>query len=222
MECDAQRRSDFQKKLEKGKSAVMEDEKKINTAMNLIVGVQKKFTEWRKRSLIFAGTLLGWYRQCSLIPYDHDVDVVSWIDDFEPWIQNFFVKNKVGPRIDRVFGRPNDSLEFRMRYPGPWTLDLFWLYRTKDFTWLGIQTFDKKHTKKISIYPPFERICTAELHGYMVYAPCNAEELLKHEYGEKTWNQPKKKYSYASDAKNWRKNGTWTDAEWKNEVFLKF
>ena len=57
----------------------------------------------------------GWYRQCSLIPHDHDVDTVSWIEDFEPWIQDFFIKNKQngGPYIDRVFGLKDDSLEFR-------------------------------------------------------------------------------------------------------------
>ena len=42
------------------------------------------------------------------------MDTAAWIEDFEPWIQDFFIKNKQnGPYIDRVFGLKDDSLEFR-------------------------------------------------------------------------------------------------------------
>ena len=91
------------------------------------------------------------------------------------------------------------------------------------------------------------------LCSYLVYVPCNVEQLVRHQYGENTWNKPTKNYRYIwgrvsseapppnltnykrcsflpiyflfrywIDAKNYRKNGTWTDEQWKNEANLKF
>ena len=170
---------------------------------------------WHRRNWIFAGTLLGWYRQCSLIPHDKDMDTASWIHYFEDWMIPYF---KTHPTLKMYvkFGRPDDSLEFKMGHKNKRTIDLFWLYPLsgKNQSWVGIQTFDGKYTKKISLYPNIRRICTADLHGYLVNIPCNFVDLIHLEYGANTWNKPNSNYNYAKDANNWRINGTWTKKQW--------
>ena len=57
--------------------------------------LQRSMAVWEKRNWIFAGTLLGWYRQCSLIPHDLDMDTASWIHDFEDWMIEFYRKHSL-------------------------------------------------------------------------------------------------------------------------------
>jgi hypothetical protein len=102
-------------------------------------------------------------------------------------------------KIIRVFGRQDDSLEYKLTGWGTYSLDLFWMYHAKNYSWLGIQTFDKKHTKKISVYPDFRKICTGELHGYRVYVPCDTRSIIETEYGKQTWFEPKTKYRCSYD-----------------------
>ena len=64
-----------------------------------------------------------------------------------------------------------------------------------------------------------KQICSADLHGYLVFIPCNVLPLIEIEYG-KNFMDPNPKIKYAIDAHNWRINGTWTKKQWKGgEVY---
>lgn len=221
--CDGVRTAAFAKKcLKPTKLDPAKDKARIKSEMSLITGLQRSMAVWEKRNWIFAGTLLGWYRQCSLIPHDLDMDTASWIHDFEDWMIEHYRQHPL-LKMYVKFGLKDDSLEFKMGNKRKRTIDLFWMYPgpAKNQSWLGIQTFDGKYTKKVSFYPEITRICTADLHGYLVYVPCDTWSIIKMEYGEKHWFEPNPKYDYKKDAFNWRINGTWTAKQWKGGAVYK-
>lgn len=226
--CDENRAAVFAKKSTKPTQLdPIKDAARIKWDMGLIITLQRQMASWHRSNWIFAGTLLGWYRQCSLIPHDLDMDTVSWISDFSPWMIPFF---KTHPTLQLYvkFGLVDDSLEFKMGKKSKRTIDLFWLYphegkptlpELKTESWLGIQTFDGKYTKKVSYYPSIDSICSTDLHGYLVYIPCDVWPLINIEYG-KDWFEPNPKYDYKKDAYNWRTNGSWTARQWRGgEVY---
>lgn len=194
----------------------------LNVCPLSFAALQSSMANWERRNWIFAGTLLGWYRQCSLIPHDQDMDTASWIHDFQDWMIEHYRKHPL-LKMYVKFGLKDDSLEFKMGDKRKRTIDLFWMYPgpAKNQSWLGIQTFDGKFTKKISFYPTITKICSADLHGYLVYVPCDAWSIIKIEYGVKNWFEPNPKYDYKNDAFNWRINGSWTAKQWRGGAVYK-
>ena len=185
---------------------------------------------WEKRLWLFAGSLLGWYRQCSIIGYDRDADTAASIADYQPWMMDFFLYEHPSLRIYAKLGRRSDSLEFKFYGHGfqrHRTLDLFWMYPEKGYTWVGIQTFTKNRLKRISHYPRvFDKICSGDLHGFLIRVPCDTQTILRHEYGADSWQSPQRDYNFHRDSKNFRDNGTWTAEEWgaggNGEVYALF
>ena len=189
----------------------------IGNYMKSMIELFELMENWEKRIWIFAGSLLGWYRQCSIIGFDRDADTSMSIRDFEPWMIPYFLKHPF-LRIRWKLGRQNDSLEFKFYgqgFSGAQTLDLFWMYTEKTYSWVGIQTFNAARLKRISYYPlVFDKICSGDLHGFLIRVPCDTKAVIHHEYGEDSWMTPNPQYNFHRDSKNFRDNGTWTAAEW--------
>lgn len=182
--------------------------------------LQGELAKHERRNWLFAGSMLGWYRQCSIIPHDRDLDTATWIEDFDDWMIPYFAKHPVVP-IYVKFGRKDDSLEFKMGNKLKRTIDLFWVFPGpgKDQVWSGFQTFDGKYTKKYNFFPAFREICATDLHDYLVYVPCNAKSIIEFQYGKDAWYKPNQKYNYRY-ANNSHVNGTWTAKQWKSgEVY---
>ena len=175
-------------------------------------------TSWHKRNWLMDGTLLGWCRQCSLIPHDEDMDTGSWIEDFEDFMIPYFRDHPLLKLLWKL-GRPDDSLEFKMgdTYLDRKTIDLFFMYPgpEKNMSWIGYQPFDEAHSKLMQVYPTIRHVCTADLHGYLVFVPCDALSLLRKEYGYLEWMSPE-----GGGALNFRENGNWLEGEWEGgEVY---
>jgi len=60
----------------------------------------------------------------------------------------------------------------------------------------------------------FDKICSADLNGFLVRIPCDTQSVIHHEYGVEEWKDPNPKYNFHRDSKNFRDNGTWTKEEW--------
>jgi hypothetical protein len=58
------------------------------------------------------GTLLGWYRDCGIIPFTQDVDLAVWSHEFDPKIKRHFLGNK----IVRVWGEKIYKIVFIKKY----------------------------------------------------------------------------------------------------------
>ena len=73
------------------------------------------------------------------------------------------------------------------------------------------------------IYPLLRRLCTAELHGYLVNIPCDALAMVQTEYGAEGWFQPNKNFSWISGPNNVVIDGKWTPKEWDGgEVYEQY
>jgi hypothetical protein len=61
---------------------------------------------------IRSGTLLGWYRQCGVIPYTSDLDSATYAS--EELIQ-LFIKNKVGLSLTYIYGLVENGYHFILK-----------------------------------------------------------------------------------------------------------
>lgn len=76
---------------------------------------------------LMSGTLLGWYRECGIIPHTKDSDISLYSNQFEPKLEEFFLKDRLLPRVIK-FGLDNDSLELRIGKEGIFHMDIFFTY----------------------------------------------------------------------------------------------
>ncbi|CAD5223972.1 unnamed protein product [Bursaphelenchus okinawaensis] len=166
------------------------------------VSVLSKYREfadkWNTTFQIACGTLLGWYRECDLIPSTQDIDLTGPSSLIRP---SFMKSIQSKYDVRSVYGNDEDSLELNWVYHGVRT-DLFFKY-PHNGTHEKIGALDFANNKQImSYYPKSTGTCAGDLHGVLVYVPCNAEEILVSEYGDYAQDIELKQYSYASNPAN--------------------
>ncbi|KAJ1350977.1 hypothetical protein KIN20_006909 [Parelaphostrongylus tenuis] len=85
------------------------------------------------------GTLLGWYRECDIIPHTYDADFAALIEQYNPDLLKHLLSNETKFRLTTILGRMNDSHEFKFRPldGGPPSIDLFWMYSSEKESWVG-------------------------------------------------------------------------------------
>ena len=129
------------------------------------------------RNWIFANTLLGWYRQCSISLYGRDVDTASWISDLDESMIDRYYRENPFLKMYTELRLKNDSLRFKTGNNDETTINLFWMpFRpAANQFWNGFQIFNESDTK---LHQAVAEICTADLHGYLVYVPCHPWEML--------------------------------------------
>ena len=78
-----------------------------------------------KHYWLFGGTLLGWYRDCGIIPHTTDMDVAVRASQLDsPLVDAFRGKPKLP--LTTAFGRRNDSFEMRAQDANA-QIDIFYL-----------------------------------------------------------------------------------------------
>lgn len=79
-------------------------------------------------------TVLGYYRQCDVIPYSQDVDIGVFIKDFnESLIEGLQSRNM---KLKHKFGRVNEGLELSFVI-NLLKLDIFFFYEDGNSYWNG-------------------------------------------------------------------------------------
>lgn len=80
--------------------------------------------------------VLGYYRECDIIPHSKDVDIGIWAKDYSPQIISEFQNHGLSLKI--WLGRPNDSLEVSFIDQTGTKLDIFFFYEEGNKTvWNG-------------------------------------------------------------------------------------
>ncbi|CAJ0580283.1 unnamed protein product, partial [Mesorhabditis spiculigera] len=163
--------------------------------------------EYRALPFLNGGTLLGWRRECAVIPHTGDMDLATFEDEFPMALVEDSINMTGKPlQLARIIGWPGDSYEAtfwaKTGRGKSFTIDMFTMYRDpkqrKCYTTLIISQSKSEHAKYREEYPWFEAdFCTANLHGYVFHVPCNPDALLEADYG-KNWtvDRPTKVYSY--------------------------
>ncbi|CAG2176858.1 unnamed protein product, partial [Oppiella nova] len=125
---------------------------------------------------ISSGTLLGWYRQCGVIPYTTDVDTGTWATYASPQLIDKFIHNDVVLKLANIYGYIDNGLQFAFYTESHVRLDLFFMYRDgPNLTYTGHIAEERAYFRYI--YPNFT-LCSAELVGLKVLVPCNPVDVI--------------------------------------------
>ncbi|XP_063080421.1 ribitol-5-phosphate transferase FKTN isoform X7 [Cavia porcellus] len=162
-----------------------------------------------------SGTCLGWYRQCSIIPYSKDVDLGVFIQDYKYDIILAF--QEAGLPLKHKFGKVEDSLELSFQGKDGVKLDIFFFYEETDYMWNG-GTQAKTGKKFKYLFPKFT-LCWTEFVDMKVHVPCETTEYIEANYG-KSWRIPIKTWDWKSSPPNVRPNGIWPISEWDEVIQL--
>lgn len=160
-----------------------------------------------------SGTLLGWFRQCDIIPYTVDVDIGVFIKDHGDGLLEKLKASSLG--LDHKFGKISDSLQYTFDM-GKLKLDIFFFYEDKltGKVWNGGTDYNSGEKFKYS-FDKFT-LCWSELEGIKIRVPCDTELYIKANYGP-NWFTPVKNWDWKTSPFNVKPNGEWPDDE-LNEV----
>ncbi|GMT03130.1 hypothetical protein PENTCL1PPCAC_25304, partial [Pristionchus entomophagus] len=164
---------------------------------------------------ITGGTLLGWYRECAIIPHTMDADFGVLREEYR---SNMLGQLKSLPGFDlfKRIGRDYDSLEFTLVAHGGGPIDIFIVY-DQDDDHVYTSGLDKPtHMRFKWIQPRAKGYCSGVLRRRLFFVPCNVDEILTTEYG-KDWqnDHPTSKFNWWESSPNVVENGEFTKEEMK-------
>ncbi|KJH53440.1 hypothetical protein DICVIV_00378 [Dictyocaulus viviparus] len=130
--------------------------------------------------ILFGGTLLGWYRECDIIPHTTDIDFAALIKEHNPALLEHLLSNETKFRLTRKLGQINDSYEFTLRPldGGHPTIDLFWMYTVGNESWVG--GTGGNGAKYKYTYPRYNHTCAADLLGHIFWVTCSPGQTVVH------------------------------------------
>ena len=147
--------------------------------------------------------ILGWYRDCGIIPHTTDVDYAMFIEDYELELRRAFQGRK-SIRLVKSFGIDNEALELRF-HDDFFQADLFFLYKQNlSHMYMGYHsntgyyrysTIFKLHNNLLLIfylrqwYTIFSEVCSGDLLGLKILVPCEPNNILTQDYGT-NWSIP--------------------------------
>jgi hypothetical protein len=150
---------------------------KNDVTVESLISMKALMKEFVMPFWIGSGTLLGWYRQCGVIPYISDTDFVTWALYASNEMTDKFAKNKMNLTLFYVYGVPDNALQYAFyTKKSDSRVDLFFAYYENNHYTYSAHFPSKKYYFRY-IYPHY-RLCSAELLGYKVLVPCNPEEVV--------------------------------------------
>ncbi|GMS90069.1 hypothetical protein PENTCL1PPCAC_12244 [Pristionchus entomophagus] len=204
------------------------DMRRTDTGRRLPENFENKLALVRDALIVFGafpflhgGTLLGWYRECSIIPHTFDGDFAVLRREYRPQMHDH-LKSQSGFRLSRRLGREYDSLEFTVKtgFRTGAPIDIFILYDQDDNRVYshGLHTATGRRVKYI--YPRARGFCSGILGGKLFFVPCNAEETIAADYGTQ-WakDHPTSSYNWMKSGANVVDNGVFTKEEMKMLVY---
>uniref|UniRef100_A0A7E4ZTE3 Fukutin n=1 Tax=Panagrellus redivivus TaxID=6233 RepID=A0A7E4ZTE3_PANRE len=160
------------------------------------------------------GTILGWYRDCNIIPHTHDFDFCIHAHQFIPDFHKQFAKDPLHP-VWRSIGRREYGFELTfylnhgIKDHEQAKLDIFYVYEhNSTHLWTPLLMNFQKGTRVQDFLPIVDKLCTADLRGQLFLAPCNVREYLNVRYGS-TWEVLNKNAGYFEKGVEYVYDGNW-------------
>eukprot|EP00062_Callorhinchus_milii_P008113 gi/632950471/ref/XP_007890744.1/ PREDICTED: fukutin [Callorhinchus milii] len=181
-------------------------------AKNLLQLAVKTLNGLRIPFWLSSGTCLGWFRQCSIIPYSKDVDLGILIKNYTPEIIPAF--QKAGLPLKHKFGKVEDSLELSFQAHDV-KLDIFFFYEEMHNMWNG-GTQAKTGKKFKYMFPKFTH-CWTEFLEMKVGVPCETLAYVEANYG-RNWAIPVTSWDWKTSPSNVHEYGVWPISEWDDVI----
>ncbi|KAK0422722.1 hypothetical protein QR680_007744 [Steinernema hermaphroditum] len=165
-------------------------------------------------SLAF-GTLLGWYRNCGVIPYTTDIDVAVKVAEYQDDFMES-LKTKTDFRLLRYIGTKEYGLEITVKIPGTIKdayVDVFYLFpHNSTYDWAPT-TYGKSSgwLRLKTLVPKIEELCTGDVLGFLFFVPCNFLDVIVTSYGQTDWLEPQESYSYTGHDRLTFRDGNWNE-----------
>ncbi|VDK50106.1 unnamed protein product [Gongylonema pulchrum] len=130
-------------------------------------------------------SFIGWYRECGIILYTNDIDFAFFIEEYYKTLESDLLNCPL-LKLKRRLNKPENLLEYQTMING-YSMDIFFLYHNKRGSWVGGLGGRDKYMWS---YPTvINRICAADLLGYLMYVPCSPLDVIKSDYGAE-WKRP--------------------------------
>ncbi|XP_076451230.1 ribitol-5-phosphate transferase FKTN-like [Babylonia areolata] len=149
-----------------------------------------------------AGTLLGWYRQCDVVPYTNDVDIEMRIQDYTPKMTGALVAS--GLKRLKQIGKVEDGFQLRFGFGGIF-IDIFFCYEEQDHVWWNMFSDSQKYRY---VFPKYSLRWT-EFGGLRVRVPYPVEMYLTALYGQE-WSKPVRMWNWLMGPRNKVPAGFWS------------
>ena len=189
----------WKKKKKKKKIPTLADYK--NVALENLINAKNILNDLNMSHWLTDGTLLGYYRNKDFIPHDSDVDIGSFIEDYNDEVIMRFLDN--GWTCEHIFGRKDIGLELSFRR-NHIKLDIFFFYEESDKYWHGAWLKTDRGLNLIKYYYDKFSIKEIEFLEYKFNVPDNPLKYIETKYG-KTWNVTVKKWDWAFEPANAKK-----------------
>lgn len=178
-------------------------------AVQAIQLTKRRLDDFNVPFWLSSGTLLGWFRQCDVIPYSVDVDLGILIKDHPTDLLDRL--KATGMRLDHKFGRVDDSLQYTFDM-GLLKLDMFFFYedKTTGKVWNGGTDYETGAKYRYT-FEKFD-LCWTEFFNMKVRVPCQTESYIKANYGD-DWFHPVKNWDWKSSPPNVEEVASWRTEE---------
>ncbi|MCF6268094.1 MAG: glycosyltransferase [Melioribacteraceae bacterium] len=169
-----------------------------NDGLENLLSAKKIFKKLGIDYWLTDGTLLGYYREKDFIKHDCDLDLGSFIKDYDDRIIREFLNE--GWELYRTYGKKNLGFELSL-IRDYLQLDIFFFYEESGKLWHGAWHKTKEGLNLIKYYyEPFE-LGKGEFLNHEFSIPKDTLKYITTKYGE-SWNKPVKNWDWADGPSN--------------------
>ncbi|KAE9548919.1 hypothetical protein FO519_007864 [Halicephalobus sp. NKZ332] len=143
---------------------------------------------WKYKMTVFlyGKTLLGWKRECNIIPYATDVELAVLAEEYNEELIKVLRESKF--ELYSIFGKPENSLQIVV-YVDRIKINLFFVYKDEHSNKSFVEGMRSATEQRLRWYTPIiEEMCAGSLLGRMIHVPCNDVQVIEALYGKK-WTE---------------------------------